>query len=289
MTDSTNANIGILHPGQMGISIAASVQNSGRTVYWASQGRSEESRARAAEHGLRDAGTLAALCATCSALISVCPPHAAEEVARDVLAQGFTGLYIDANAISPQRAERIAAAMSAGDAQFVDGSIIGPPAWQPGKTRLYLSGPQAHAAAAIFAAGPAQAIVLGEETSRASALKMCYAAYSKGTTALLTAILGAADTLGVRDDLAEQWRADGSGLDQDAPRRARGVTAKAWRFAGEMDEISATFEEVGLPGGFHAAAAEVYRRLARFKDAAKPPALDEVLAALDAKNSKQQD
>ncbi len=118
---------------------------------------------------------------------------------------------------------------------------------------------------------------------------MCYAAYSKGTTALLTAILGVADTLGVSDDLAEQWRADGSGLDQDAPRRARGVTAKAWRFAGEMDEISATFEEVGLPGGFHAAAAEVYRRLARFKDAAKPPDLDEVLAALDAKNNKQQD
>ena len=279
MNDSTT---GILHPGLMGISIAASVKNSGRTVCWAWSGRSAESCARAEEHGLCDAGTLAELCAACSVLISVCPPHAAEDVARDVLANGFSGLYIDANAISPQRAERIAAAMAAGGARFVDGSIIGPPAWKPATTWLYLSGPDADAdaAAALFAAGPVQAVVLGPEIGRASALKMVYAAYTKGSTALLSAVLGAADALGVSGDLEKQWRQDGSGLDKDAPRRARNVTAKAWRFVGEMEEIAATFEGAGLPGGFHAAAADVYRRLAGFKDAGETPALDEVLAAL---------
>ena len=78
----------------------------------------------------------------------------------------------------------------------------------------------------------------------------------------------------------EQWRIEGSGLDENAPRRARTVTAKAWRFAGEMEEIAATFEGAGLPGGFHQAAADVYRRLAGFKDAEETPALDEVLDAL---------
>ena len=276
----TNTTVGILHPGQMGISIAASVQNGGHLVYWASSGRSAGSRTRAEQHGLRDAGTLAELCAACAVVISVCPPAAAEDVAHDVLAHGFTGLYVDANAISPQRAERIAAAVTRGGARFVDGSIIGPPAWKPGTTWLYLSGPDAEEAAALFAAGPAQAIVLGAEISRASALKMVYAAYTKGSTALLAAALGASAALGVRGDLAEQWRREGSGMDEDAPRRARGVTGKAWRFVGEMEEIAATFEEAGLPGGFHAAAADVYRRLARFKDATETPPLEDVLAAL---------
>ena len=285
----TNQTVGILHPGQMGISVAASAQNSGHIVYWASQGRSADTSARAEKHGLRDAGALGDLCAACSVVISLCPPHAAEEVAQTVADSGFRGLYVDANAISPQRAERIAAAMRAAGVPFVDGSIIGPPAWKADATWLYLSGPQADAVAALFAAGPLRALVMGEEPGHASALKMCYAAYTKGSTALLTAVLGAAEALGVLDALQEQWRLDAAGLDVDAPRRARNVTAKAWRFAGEMDEIAATFEGAGLPGGFHAAAGDVYRRLAGFKDAAEVPSLEEVLAALlDADSSADQ-
>ena len=213
-------------------------------------------------------------------MISVCPPHAAEEVAEAVADSGFRGLFVDANAISPQRAVRIGELMRDSGIAFVDGSIVGPPAWRPNATWLYLSGPEASAAAALFAAGPLQAVTLGEEPGQASALKMCYAAYTKGSTALLTAVLGAAQSLGVLDALQGQWRMDGAGLDVDAPRRARNVTAKAWRFAGEMDEIAATFEGAGLPGGFHAAAGDVYRRLAGFKDATETPSLEEVLAAL---------
>lgn len=273
--------VGILHPGQMGVSIAASIRNGGHTVYWASHGRSADTRARAEENGLRDAGTLQDLCGLCEIVVSVCPPHAAEEVAHAVMACGFDGVYVDGNAISPQRAHRIAAAVSGdGAATFVDGSIIGPPAWKPDSTWLYLSGAHADAVAALFAAGPAQAVVMGAEPGQASALKMCYAAYTKGSTALLTAVLGTAEALGVRSTLAEQWRLDGNGLDVDAPQRARRVTSKAWRFAGEMDEIAATFRDAGLPGGFHEAAGDVYRRLADFKDAPETPALEEVLAAL---------
>jgi 3-hydroxyisobutyrate dehydrogenase-like beta-hydroxyacid dehydrogenase len=272
--------VGILHPGAMGAFVAASAQNGGHTVYWAAQGRSAATRERAERHGLRDAHSLAQLCAACTIVVSVCPPDAAEAVAEQVVAAGFRGLYADANAIAPQRAQRMAAAMESAGAGFVDGGIIGGPAWESGSTQLYLSGEQAARVAALFAAGPLQAQVIGDRPGKASALKMCYAAYSKGTTALLAAILAAADAWDVGAELEAQWSREGSGLAEQAPRRVRAVTAKAWRFAGEMEEIAATLAAAGLPGGFHQAAAAVYRRLAGFKDADATPSLAAVLAAL---------
>jgi 3-hydroxyisobutyrate dehydrogenase-like beta-hydroxyacid dehydrogenase len=272
--------IGILHPGNMGVSVAAAAQKDGHRVYWASAGRSPETRQRAEAQGLTDAETLAALCHTCSLIISVCPPHAAEQVAQQVLAHDFQGIYVDANAIAPQRAERIGQAMAAQKVAFVDGGIIGGPAWQENTTWLYLSGREAQQVADCFTAGPLHAEVIGAEIGRASALKMCYAAYTKGTTALLCAILGVADQLAVRADLERQWSHNGSDFADQAKQRARRVTAKAWRFAGEMEEIADTFALAGLPAGFHEAAADVYARLAGFKDASEPPPLETVLAAL---------
>jgi 3-hydroxyisobutyrate dehydrogenase-like beta-hydroxyacid dehydrogenase len=272
--------IAILHPGEMGVSIAASAKNGGHSVYWASEGRGSKTRERAERVGLQDLGTLAALCRMCQVIVSVCPPHAAEEVAEAVLAQGYTGLYLDANAISPQRAARIGERMAAAGASLVDAGIVGGPAWQPHSTWLYLSGPCATEAAALFAAGPLETVVIGDEIGKASALKMCYAAYSKGSTALLCAVVAAAEQLGVREDLNLQWAHDDPRSPDQNAGRVRRVTAKAWRFAGEMDEIAATFRSAGLPGEFHAAAATLYRRLAGFKDAAATPSLDEVLAAL---------
>jgi 3-hydroxyisobutyrate dehydrogenase-like beta-hydroxyacid dehydrogenase len=272
--------LGILHPGNMGVSVAASARNSGCEVYWASEGRSAQTRERAEERGLRDAGTAANLCRTCSVLVSVCPPYAAEDVAEEVLRHNFTGLYLDANAISPQRARRMGERMAAAGVSFVDGGIIGGPAWQSGSTWLYLSGGEAAAVADCFAAGPLETIVMGDEVGKASALKMCYAAWTKGSTALLCGVLAAAAELDVWEELAGRWDQDRPGFTEQSANRARQVTAKAWRFAGEMDEIAATFEAAGLPGGFHAAASELYRRLAGFKDAPVAPPLDEVLAAL---------
>ena len=278
--------IGLLHPGEMGVSLAATMQNSGHAVYWASDGRSPQTRARAERHNLRDAGTLADLCAACAAIVSVYPPEAAETLAADVLARGFRGL-LDANAISPQSARRMADTFAAAGAAFVDGGIIGGPAWQPDSTWLYLSGPAANTVASYFAAGPLETVVLSNAAGQASALKMVYAAWSKGTTALLAAVLAAAEALDVRAELEAQWARDGSELDETATPRVRRVTRKAWRFAGEMDEIGDTLSDAGLPDGFHRAAAEVYRRLADFRGRAELPALEEVLAALlpEEKNS----
>ncbi len=276
----TDINVGFLHPGSMGVSLASSAQKSGNTATWASAGRSAATHARAHQHDLTDAGTLDALCTTCSVIVSICPPHAAEEVAAQVLDCGFRGLFVDANAISVGRTRRIAAQIEGAGARFVDGSVIGGPAWEPGRTWLYLAGESAAEVAKCFSAGPLETEVLGDEIGQAAALKMCFAAYTKGTTALLAAILATAEATGVREALEAQWSRGGSDFADQTRDRVRGVTAKAWRFAGELDEIGTTFRDAGVPSGFQEAAAEIYRRLAPFKEADEMPPLEEVLAAI---------
>jgi 3-hydroxyisobutyrate dehydrogenase-like beta-hydroxyacid dehydrogenase len=163
---------------------------------------------------------------------------------------------------------------------FVDGGIIGGPAWIPKETWLYLSGKYTDEIASCFSNGPLETKIIGREIGKASALKVCYAAYTKGTTALFATILATAESLGVREELYQQWDMDDPGFSEQVNQRVARVTAKAWRFEGEMEEIASTFREAGLPDGFHLAAAEVYSRLANFKNASKPPSLDDVLKVL---------
>jgi 3-hydroxyisobutyrate dehydrogenase-like beta-hydroxyacid dehydrogenase len=272
--------IGILHPGEMGVSIAASAINSGHQVYWVSKDRSDKTRSRAEEHELIEVDTFSNLCQTNEIIISVCPPHAAEDVAQAVIDHGFKGYYLDANAISPQRAKRIGQLMETNGIHFIDGGIIGGPAWTPKETWLYLSGRDAKFIADCFSNGPLGTKIIDNEIGKASALKMCFAAYTKGTTALLAAILAAAEKLEVRDELYQQWDMDNADFVKQAEGKATRVTAKAWRFEGEMHEIASTFQEAGLPNGFHEAAAEIYHRMIGFKNSSQVPPIDEVLKVL---------
>lgn len=269
----TSNRLGILHPGQMGITVAVSARNSGNEVLWASEGRSEATRKRASDAGLEDAGTLAKLCDLCPVIVSVCPPEYAERVADQVSECSYRGTYLDANAISPQRAQSIGRRLEAAGARFVDGGIIGPPATTRNRTWLYLSGDQAAEVAPCFSVGPIEVQVLAGGIGRASALKMCFAAYSKGSIALACAVLAAAEQLEVFDDLKRQWSRNGPSL-PDLEREISRAAPKAWRFTGEMDEIAATFESAGLPPEFHQAAAEIFRRLENLKNCEDPDLRD---------------
>lgn len=276
----TAASIGFLHPGAMGVSLAASARESGLTVFWVSEGRSPETRARANEHGLADAVTVDELCRLCDTVVSVCPPHAAVSVAERVAAAGFQGIYADVNAISPDRTREVGSIIDRSGAHYVDGGIVGGPAWVKDRTTLYLSGNEAARIAGCFDRGKLRVITLGTEIGRASALKMCYAARSKGTMALLAAIVAAAEQLGVRDELEAEWaRDDPEDVDRLHTRMTR-VTQKAWRFSGEMTEIADTLASTGLPRGFHDAAHNIYARLSGLKKADPPPDLEHVLASL---------
>ena len=72
------------------------------------------------------------------------------EEGHSVSEAGFRELYLDANAISPQRAIRIGQMLEVNGIHFVDGGVIGGPAWKPKETWLYLSGDRAHEMAACF-------------------------------------------------------------------------------------------------------------------------------------------
>jgi hypothetical protein len=177
-------------------------------------------------------------------VLSICPPHAALDVAHAL--RGFDGLYVDANAISPMRAQEVAALQP----RFVDGGIVGGPPDEPGTT-LYLSGPDAAAAAALFDG----TLLATRIVADASAVKMTYAAWTKGTAALLLAIRDVAARFGVEDE----WRLATPELRDRLAGAERSAAAKGWRWIGEMEEIADTFAAAGQPDGFHRAAAEVYR------------------------------
>ena len=272
--------IGILHPGDMGSVVGACAVAAGARVLWASEGRSAGSRERAAAAGLEDARTVAAVVAASDVVVSVCPPHAAIDVARDVAGRRFAGLYVDGNAVAPATAREIGAIVEAGGATFVDGGLIGPPPRNAGSTRLYLSGREAKRAAALFESSALEAIAIGDGPGAASALKMTYAAYTKGSSALLIAIRALAASEGVDDALLAEWRRSQPDLPKRSEAAARDNARKAWRFVGEMEEIAAAFAAAGLPGGFHEAAAEIYARLADYKDAAAPPSMADLVAPL---------
>jgi 3-hydroxyisobutyrate dehydrogenase-like beta-hydroxyacid dehydrogenase len=271
--------VAILHPGEMGAAIGACLVANGHRAVWTCAGRSAASHARAKAAGLEDVGTLERAVAEADIVLSICPPHAAMQLAGEVAGCRFRGIYVDANAVSADTTRAVGGVVEQVGASFIDAGIIGPPPNPGASVRLYLSGGESEAIAALFAGTTLKAIVLDGEVGAASALKVCYAAWNKGATALLGQIRALAQQEGVDQALLDEWKIS----QPDIPKRSEMITVsarKAWRWIAEMEEIAASFESVGMPGGFHRAAAEVYRRLEGFKDAAKPVPLAEVTAAL---------
>lgn len=267
----------LLHPGAMGASIGAALCSNGHDVSWLSAGRSEATSVRAERAGLRAMATLAEATAEAEVLISVCPPEAAAELADAVAETGFSGVYVDANAVSPTTAARIEERFGE---HTVDGGIIGPPAWREGATRLYLSGTQADRVAALFDGTLVDARAIDGGVGAASALKMCYAAFTKGSSALLLAVRALAERNGVTRELLGEWDISQPGLASRSANTAKSTSPKAWRFAGEMREIAATFRAVDLPDGFHQAAADLYARMAALKDSEGGADIDTVLRTI---------
>jgi 3-hydroxyisobutyrate dehydrogenase-like beta-hydroxyacid dehydrogenase len=275
----SEATIGILHPGEMGAAVGQCLVNGGHEVLWLPGGRSVATAGRAQAAGLTAAADLADLVRQADVVLSVCPPHGALEIARQVAGAGFGGLYLDANAIAPATARQVAGIVEGGGAAYVDGGIIGSPPVKPGFIRLYLSGNRAPEIRALFG-GSAVDVRLVERDGEgdgsggmggtggsdgvgglgsASAVKMAYASWTKGSGALLLAARALARAEGVEDALLAEWEQSQPGLIQRWDRAAGSATAKGWRWVAEMEEIAASMAADGLPAGFHQAAADIYR------------------------------
>ena len=281
------ATVGLLHPGEMGAAVGGCLVSVGHEVLWDPAGRSRATtgRALAAElTGVR----FDRLVAKSSVIFSICPPHAALDVAHQVAAAGYAGLYVDANAISAATAGQVAAVVTAAGAAYVDGGIIGQPPEVAGHTRLYLSGPRADEVRVLFNRSRLDARVAEGPLYAASTVKMAYAAWTKGSSALLLAARALARAGGVERTLLAEWSLSQKALGQQSEGAAGAAAAKGWRWVAEMEEIAASMAAAGLPSGFHEAAADIYDRASRAETpatrrpaATEPPStLDSIMSAL---------
>lgn len=253
-----NNHIGLFHPGNMGASLGGELVKNDNTVSWASQNRSLATIQRAKLMGLIDALSVDAVLASAEIVLSVCPPHAARELATQVA--GFDGTFVDMNAISPEHSREISEIIHQGGGKYVDGGIIGLPVGSGEWTRLYLSGPTAGEIAALFRGTRIDTFVISEHIGDASALKLAYAAWTKGTDALLLAIRAFARCEGVDDSLLSEWSLGHPDLLKQSLDAAYKAASKGWRWVGEMEEIASSFAAAGIPEGFHLAAKSIFAR-----------------------------
>jgi 3-hydroxyisobutyrate dehydrogenase-like beta-hydroxyacid dehydrogenase len=286
MSEAKGTVAGLLHPGEMGAAVGRCLTGAGYEVLWASEGRGPDTAARARAAGLTDAGSVSQLAARASVILSICPPHAALDVASAV--RGFSGLYVDANAISPGSAREVAQLITGGGGRYVDGGIIGSPPQEPGSTRFYLSGADAGQVRDMFAGTPLEPRIVAGPAAAASAVKMAYASWTKGAAAMLLAARALARAEGVEDALLAEWDISQPQLAGMSARSARSGVTKGWRWAGEMEEIARSMAGAGLPDGFGQAAAEIFRRCPRMPaSAAGEAALPAVMAALPGVSQQQ--
>lgn len=232
----------IIAPGRMGSALATVLARSGHEVVTLLDGRGDDSCARAHAAGMR--GIAAADLPGCDLILSVLPPTEAVALARQV-AQVIENdvrkpVYVDLNAISPQTAAAVAAALAGAGCGFADGCIIGTaPADGYEGPYLYLSGSAASQAAAMLAGTGLLIEVLDAPAGAASALKMCFAGIMKGLTSLGFAMFGAAARADAAPLLAAQLARSQPDLWAWFCRQMPASHIKQDRWVGEMHEIAA--------------------------------------------------
>ncbi len=278
--------IAVVGTGDMGSAVGGALVRAGYRVVTAGQGRSAASRALAAKAGIEDLGSLAAVVRSATLVLSIVPPAAARgfaaETALAIRETGARPAFADCNAVAPATVREVGAIIVPTAAPFVDVGIVGRGPGPGGeRTRFYVSG-AARRAVLELEVPELELIDLGADIGTASALKMAYSSLNKGTDALLTAVLLAADRLGVRPALMRELA--GSQTEAIARMRARVpfLGATAARFAPEMAEIAATYENVGVTPAFHRGAEWLYALVATTPFAAETRATQPRERSLDA-------
>lgn len=253
--------VAIMAPGDMGHAVAATLRGHGLRVITCLEGRSPRTTALAAKAGVEPVADDDALVSEADLLLSILVPASAPALAQRIAAAvertGSALTYVDCNAIAPQTARSIGALVEAAGARFVDAGIIGPPPKAGSRTPFYAAGAHAKSLAGLRDFG-LDVRVVSERPGDASAVKMCYAALTKGTTALMTQLSVAAERLGITDVLRQEFAESQQAALERMQRMVPGMIPKAHRWVGEMAEIARTFENCGLTPRTYLGAADIY-------------------------------
>ena len=283
----TIKTIAIISPGDMGSGIGKVLVQEGYQVLTCLEGRSTLTKELAQKAGFQDTTNLATLLSQADCLISIVPPESALSVAQGIAGQIQSAnpglLYVDCNAIAPQTTIKIGKIIDGAGGRYVDGGIIGSPPERRGLTRVYLSGPDTSELLELHGQN-IDFRNLGDEIGAASALKMCYASQTKGTTALWLHTLITAQSLGVLDALRKEWTSGHPALWGRMEDNIPTVPHRAGRWIGEMKEIALTMEGIGLtPDAFDGAAAmyELVDAVFNQKGYSEGPPILEVLTMIE--------
>lgn len=276
--------VAVLSPGEMGGAVGGALRRNGFRVITSLEGRSDRSKQAAQRHGIEDVGGYEAMVRAADLVMSILVPAEAVAVAsRTAAAMRTAGRgvhYADCNAVAPATAREMAQIVEAAGGHFIDGGIIGGPPREGYAPRFYASGKSAHVLGELSGKG-IEVVAVGDQVGNASAVKMCYGAFTKGLIALQVSLLVAAARLGVYDELAAELKHSQA----EALKRIEGQIGRlpsvAHRWIGEMEEIAATFQSVGITGGFHTGSAELFRMVAGSSLAGEGrPSLNEAVEAL---------
>ncbi len=264
--------VAILSPGEMGAAVGKGFHDNGLDVITCLKGRSEPTRERAAAAGFRDAGDLETLLGEAELVLSILPPELAPAMAATVAAamtsSGKTPPYADCNAVAPETARGMQAVIEATGAIYIDGGIVGTPPGKGPPTRFFMSGAKAELMDDLDGKG-IDVRQCGPEIGRGVAVKMCYAAITKGTSALHTAVLIAAEALGVADEIHQELPFSIPAMYKRMENVVPKLPAVSGRYIGEMREIAKTMESAGVTSNFHVAATELYQLLEKTPFAAE--------------------
>ncbi|MEM9062090.1 MAG: DUF1932 domain-containing protein [Pseudomonadota bacterium] len=277
--------VAILMPGDMGHGVGQTLIASGHRVVTALDGRSPHTRSLSERAGIEDLGSIETCIAEAELVLSILPPDRAvpqaQAVAQAVKRTGKSPTYVDCNAISPITMGRVADAFKETGATVIDCGIIGLNPIKSPPTRFYVSGPDCSQIEALNSSA-ISVEKISDDVGRASALKMVYAAGTKGVWTLQTALLMAAKQQGVLDPLLEELAYSQAGQLNAMLSRVPFLPADAARWVPEMEEIAATFSDAGVTSGFHDGAADVFRVLA------KTPFAEETRETLDQTRTLEQ-
>ena len=251
--------IGLIGLGEMGSEIGRYLVMNDLEVISVYEGRSEISKKRASKYKIRDAGSIEQFCKISDLVISIIPPDKAIETAN--LYTSYKNkdgqIYCDLNAISTITAKKIKLLLDEKKIDYVDGAIMGGPPTENYSPRIYLSGKLSEKLNFLNGKG-IELMVLKGSDFKASATKMVYASITKGSKALVAGALIAAKKNNVYDELMEELKYSEEYFSLVAKDQIPSIKHKAYRWVGEMNEISLTYKESGLTGGFHSEAENVY-------------------------------
>ena len=259
----TVKTVGVMSPGDMGSGVGGVLVRSGLRVITSLEGRSEASRSRALEQGIVDVGSLDDVVTASDLILSILVPSEAlaftESVGESIVRTGSQVAFADCNAVSPVTGVKIGEIISAAGGMFIDAGIIGGSPRTGAVPRFYASGEYAMILAELDGKG-ISVPVMGGGVGRASGLKMVYAALTKGSAALHASTLMTAKSLGLFDDLIRELE-ESQPATLNAMNRVNSISAQAFRWIGEMEEIASTFKDAGITPDIHTGAAETFQKI----------------------------